>query len=114
MIHAITGFFRRRPHFVPGVIAAVMLFATVGKWPYDYYLVLRWVVCAAAVFVAYQGWTFRKPWASWLFGTVAVLFNPILPVHFQRATWQVIDLAAAAAFVLVAAALAGPYKEHKP
>jgi len=92
-------FMSARPHTVPAVLAAVMLLAALGPWPYDYYRLLRWVTCAAAVFIAYQGWTWKRFWATWLFGFVAVLFNPIFPVHFSRHLWQVIDVAAAGLFV---------------
>ena len=110
---SIVTFFARRPHAIPSLVAAAMLFAAMGKWPYDYYRILRWVVCAGAAFVAYQGWAFRKSWASWLFGFMAVLFNPLVAVHFGRGTWQVIDLAAAAAFVVVTVALAKPSSSVK-
>jgi hypothetical protein len=77
-----------------------MLLIAVGQWPYAYYQVMRLLVCAAAVFVAYKGWMFRRDWAVWVFGSVAVLFNPICPFHMNRAAWMVIDLLAAATFIL--------------
>ena len=89
----------KRPHLVPSVIAALMLLAAMGSWPYGYYLMLRWVVCAAAVFVAYQGWRLKRSWAAWGFGFLAALFNPLVPVHLNRPAWRVIDLAAAVAFI---------------
>ncbi len=35
-----------------------------------------------------------------LLGAVAVLFNPILPIHFSRDAWQVVDGLAAAVFLV--------------
>jgi hypothetical protein len=110
---SIRNLLARRPHLIPAMIAAAMLLAALGKWPYDYYTVMRWVVCAVAVFVAYQGWAFRKYWVSWAFGFTALLFNPLVPVHFRRETWQVFDSAAAAAFVVIAVALARPPRSAK-
>lgn len=101
-------FLSRRPHTVPAVLAAVMLLAALGHWPYDYYRLLRWVTCAAAVFIAYHGWAWKRLWATWLFGFVAALFNPIFPVHFSTGLWQVIDVAAAAQFVVAIIVLAKP------
>lgn len=92
-------FLARRPHLIPSAIAAAMLLAAMWKWPYDYYTVMRLAVCGAAVFVAYKAWTFKRVWGVWAFGFVTVLFNPLVPVHFERGTWQVIDLAAAAMFI---------------
>jgi len=93
-------FLVRRPHLIPASIAAMMLLAAVGKWPYAYYQVMRWAVCAAGVFVAYKGWMFKRAWALWVFGLVAVLFNPLLPIHLKRETWAAIDVLAAAIFVV--------------
>jgi len=95
------GFMSARPHAVPAVLATVMLLAALGQWPYGYYQLLRLVTCAAAVFIAYQGWAWKRPWATWSFGFVAALFNPIFPVHLSRHLWQVIDVATAAQFIIV-------------
>jgi len=101
-------FLVRRPHLIPTSIAAAMLLAAVGEWPYAYYQFMRWAVCAAAVFVAYKGWTFKRAWAVWVFCFVAILFNPLVPFHIKRDTWQVIDLAAAAAFVMTILGMSRP------
>ena len=102
------GFISSRAHVVPAVIAAAMLLGASGKWPYDYYRVLRWVTCAAAVFIAHKGWAWKRFWATWLFGFVALLFNPIFPIHFSRDLWQVIDVATAGLFVAGIVTLAKP------
>ena len=39
-----------------------------------------------------------KPWAIALM-LIAVLFNPILPIHLDRSTWFYLDLGAAGIFV---------------
>jgi len=44
----------------------------------------------------------RVAW-TWIFAVLAVLFNPIAPVHLQRATWQVVDAGAIIVTVLAAA-----------
>jgi hypothetical protein len=79
------------------VLAIVLLLGAVRSMPYDYYVVLRWVACAAAVFVAVQAHIHVKSreWVSWSFGAMAVFFNPIAPIHLSRLTWVAIDLLAA-------------------
>ena len=94
--------------FIPALIAAGMLFGALGRWPYSYYIVLRWVTCAAAVVVVYHGHVYRKPWAIWVFIFIAALFNPILPVHLTREAWRIIDLAAATTFVAAAFTITKP------
>ncbi len=93
-----TGFVSARPHLVPCIIPAAMLLGALGKWPYVYYRLLRWVVCAAAVFRAYYGSAWKRYGAAWLFGFLAILFNPLEPIHLSRETWQIIDVLAALAF----------------
>lgn len=93
----------RRPHLIPAAIAALMLLAALGDWPYGYYQLLRFVVCGAAAYVAWLSYHSKYPWTVWVFGFVAILFNPLAPVHLSRATWGLLDLVCAALFVLAAA-----------
>ena len=101
-------FFSRRPHFIPAIVAALMLLAALGHWPYGYYVLLRWIVCGAAVFVAINAFGFQQSWATWIFGIVAVLFNPLVPVHLSRQAWAPIDLITASLFILAAFILQRP------
>lgn len=101
---------QRRPHLTPSLIAAVLLVAALGKWPYDYYRVLRWVTCAASLFTAYCAYNWKQTWAVWVFGVVALVFNPLVPVHLTRSLWRVIDLGAACLFSAGAALLVAPEK----
>lgn len=41
-------------------------------------------------------------WAIVMFGVIALLFNPIVPVHLSRSIWSPIDIAAAVAFIAAA------------
>jgi hypothetical protein len=76
-------------------VATVMLvLAVTGRHPYGFDTLLRWICCAAfaySVFIASEN---KRVPLVWIFGVLAVLFNPILPVHLQRDTWQIIDWAA--------------------
>lgn len=90
----------RRPHLIPSVIAAAMLFISLGHLPYGYYTLLRLVVCGSATFVAFVGYSGSKIWAAWLFGFVAVLFNPFVKIHFHKDAWQVLDFICAILFIV--------------
>jgi hypothetical protein len=91
----------KRPHLISSFIAVLMLLGALGQWPYGYYILLRWVTCSAAVFVAYMAYEWQKLWATYLFGFIAVLFNPLIPIHLSRELWQPIDLICAITFVVV-------------
>ncbi len=92
----------KRPHLIPSLIAAIMLAGALTKWPYGYYTLLRFIVCGVAVYIAYTAYNWQKMWAVWLFGFVAVLFNPLVPIHFSRELWQIIDIICAILFIVVA------------
>ena len=100
---------RGRPHLIPAVIVAVMLCVAVAPLAYGYYQLLRWVTCGVAVFIAVMAYRWGKAWATWVFGFVAVLFNPLWPVYLTRDIWRPIDLACAVLFVVSTFIL----KEHQ-
>ena len=97
-----------RPHLIPSIVAAAFLLGALGRWPYDYYVVLRVVTCASAAFVAFNAHKWQRMRWLWLFGGIAILFNPLVPVHLSRVTWQPIDVLTAVAFLVAAGLLAGP------
>jgi hypothetical protein len=86
-------FFQARPHLIPSLIAIVFLIVAVtDRHPYGFYQLLRWIVCGSAAFIAYIGWATERQWALWLFVGIAILFNPLEPIHLNRDAWQMIDM----------------------
>jgi len=98
----------QRPHAIPSLLAAAFLLLAALDLPYGYYTLLRVVVCGVSVYVAYCGCKWSKPWATWVLGLVAVLFNPLILVHLPKEVWRAIDLATASIFVAAAAVLKSP------
>lgn len=76
------------------VLASALLVAGVAPWPYGYFMVLRLVATGALVATATRLGQHTMPWRSAVAWILAVTFNPIFPVHFDRAVWMVIDVAA--------------------
>ena len=98
----------KRPHLIPALIAALMLLGALAHWPYGYYQLLRFVVCGVSIYVAVVAYRWQKLWATWLFGCIAVLFNPLIPIHLSRELWQPIDVACAVLFIIVTMILKEP------
>jgi hypothetical protein len=69
----------------------------------DFYTLLRWACCIAFAYSAVRAFQIGRASWTWIFAVLAVLFNPIAPIHLQRATWQVIDGAALAVLPVAAA-----------
>ena len=97
---------------IPALIIAVMLLVAVADLPYGYYQLLRWATCGVAVFVAFQAYKVGKTWITWLFGLIAVLFNPIIPIHLTKEIWRPIDLVSAVIFGLSILLLSTPVKKR--
>lgn len=84
------------------LIASGLLFiALFDGLPYGYFTFLRFVVCAVSIYLACKIYEGNKEslWV-WVFAGIAVLFNPIVIITFERATWTVIDLIVGVFFVL--------------
>lgn len=83
------------------IVCAFLFIALFDGLPYGYFTLLRFVVCAVGAYLAYKTYEGNKEsiWV-WLFGGIAVLFNPIIPIHLQRETWWVIDLIVGVFFLL--------------
>ena len=89
--------------YIAWLIAAALLAAAVTqRQPYNFYVLLHWVCCAVFAVSAFTAnEQHRKIW-FWIFVVLAVLFNPIVPVHLKRDTWQVLDSGAVAVMVIAA------------
>jgi len=79
---------QKRPHLIPAAVAALMLFGALAPWPYGYYQFLRFVVCGVGAYVAVMAYNWQKLWATYLFGFIALLFNPLVPIHLSSAMNQ--------------------------
>ena len=87
---------------IASVIAILMLLLAIpsGVWPYGYYMILRWVVFGAALFILWTSYKLKQNTWIWIMGAVALLFNPIAPIHLDKETWVVIDFIAAGTFLI--------------
>ncbi|MCY3817867.1 MAG: hypothetical protein OXH52_00680 [Gammaproteobacteria bacterium] len=88
---------------------AILLAGALLPWPYGYYELLRLAVCAASAWIAYEQWRHDDGVSGWVvaFGGMAMLYNPLMPIHLTREIWSVLNLASASAFVLHLRALRG-------
>ena len=90
----------KQPYLSIGVITGLMLCLAITELPYGYYQFLRWIVCGVGILVAYTAFRYEVKWAVFVFGAVAVLFNPIFPIYLTREIWLPIDLVCGLFFFL--------------
>lgn len=76
------------------VIPCLLLALALADFPYGYYTFLRLVVCGVAGLLGWMSWRgsplFRN--FSILLFAMAVLFNPLIPVHLSRETWAFLNI----------------------
>ena len=81
-----------------GALAAVMLILAIFALPYGYYVLLRWVITAISIYVAYSLGE-AKDSKLWIFVGLAILFNPIAPIYSTKSFWIIADLVSAGLFL---------------
>ncbi|MDQ3089791.1 MAG: hypothetical protein M3Q24_01385 [bacterium] len=82
------------------ILAIIFLLLALGMHPYGFYQLLRWVITATALHSAYLAYLAKKNLWMWVFGIMAVLFNPIAPFYLDRSTWCLLDVLGALVFII--------------
>jgi hypothetical protein len=77
---------------VARIVAIVLLVWALAKHPIGYFTILRFVTCAICCYAAYIASKSKN--AAWAiaFGTVALLFNPLVSFRMTRQTWGYVDV----------------------
>lgn len=86
---------------VPSIITSVLLLIAIFPIKqYGFFILLRWVVFITAVYVGFFMYQAKKATWIWLMGIIAVLFNPIKPIHLSKGFWQPVDFVTAIIFLI--------------
>lgn len=75
------------------IFAILMLAFALLDNPYGYYQILKWIICGFTAYLAYLAYKNDETAWTWIFGIIAILFNPIAPIYLNREIWSVIDVA---------------------
>lgn len=87
---------------IPAGISTLLL--TIAVFPikdYAYYILLRWIICFSATYLAYLFNRAGKASWPWLFALIALVFNPIIPLHLSKRIWIILDSISALIFGIV-------------
>ena len=82
-------------------IAAGFLFIGVFPLPYGYYMLLRFIAFVVFAWAAVITFKRNEKTLPWVFGILAVVFNPILKIHFPKELWAIIDFSSGLFLVLI-------------
>jgi hypothetical protein len=84
-----------------GLASIVLLMVAVfGRRPYSFYVFMRFVACGSAAYLAVGAHRDKSHLWTWVMGAVALLFNPLVPVHMSRHDWQRLDVVGAFVFAI--------------
>jgi len=57
-------------------------------------MLLRLVACGVFAFAAFIAFDRKSKVLPWVYGLLAVLFNPIIKIHLPKEVWAFVDVAA--------------------
>jgi outer membrane protein assembly factor BamE (lipoprotein component of BamABCDE complex) len=69
------------------VAAGLLVSAAVQGHPYSFYTLLRWICCPIFAHSAFAAHERNRMLWIWVFGVLALLYNPLFRVHLDRSTW---------------------------
>ena len=79
--------------------AAGLAVWAIGRQPYDFYMLVRWIVCLCAAYTAYLAFTEKRRGWAWVLVALAVVCNPIERFYLDRTRWAFVNGASAAILV---------------
>lgn len=80
----------------------LLLLAIPSWWPYGFYTLLRWIICAVSIYVAYGFYESKLTGWVFVFSAIAILFNPLFPVYLDKSSWVGIDFISSTLFFISA------------
>lgn len=88
------GKFTFRRHYLFYASAFYILWAAIGEFDFDYgfYQLLRFIAFFSFGFATFSAYVNRQQIMPFILGFFAIVFNPFLPIHLERETWQFVDV----------------------
>ncbi len=73
------------------MIASLLIIACYSSQNHNYYVLLRWVIFSSSIYWAYK--TKQTSILAFILSVaLGILFNPIMPFHFPKSIWTMIDM----------------------
>jgi hypothetical protein len=82
------------------LVPIALLLIAILSLPYFYYQLMRWAICGSAAYIAYQ--YYKEKGCSFLtvlFIVIAIVYNPIEPIHLFKEAWIVINIITVIIFI---------------
>lgn len=83
------------------LILAAMMLLCLAPMPYGYFQLVRFVAMIVFGLMAYRCYQNQKMVATWVFGALALLFQPIYKIALGRVVWNVVDVIVAIFLIIL-------------
>lgn len=93
-------------------VCAGALLLGLSPLPHGYYTFLRLISCTTFALATYVSLARKATVFPTVYGILALLFNPFIPVHLPKAVWMFLD--SGSALVLIATAWILPAAAQRP
>jgi len=93
------------------LIGVILLLIAIPELPYGYYTFLRIAITILSVYMIFVAMGSNKVGWGWIFGGIAILFNPLFPVYLTKEIWVVIDIVVGLIFIISIFAIKLPLKD---
>ena len=78
--------------FVSIIIIVFLIIAIMPIKAYGFYILLRWICCPCLLIISNYYRLGEKNILSVLFLLLALIYNPIFPLHLGRSIWVIINI----------------------
>lgn len=85
--------------YVPLYLAAALLIC-LAPMPYGYYTLIRMLATLVFGIYAYKCYMAKRESLTWIFVTLALLFQPFIKVALGRIVWNIIDVIVAIGMIM--------------
>jgi hypothetical protein len=104
--------FNKKKNIGTIISTAFLFLAMFNGWPYGFFTLLRLVVFGTTVYLSWLAYRSERQTWTWIFGFIALVFNPLIPLHLGRDLWVGVDLLVAVFLIISVFAFKLP-KEFK-
>ena len=74
------------------IILTVLLLLCLAKMPYGFFQIVRFLAFVGFGYLAYLQYKYKNIDRMILFGVLALLFQPFLPLKIGRILWNIVDV----------------------
>jgi hypothetical protein len=74
------------------LLLVIFLFVCLLDMPYGYYQLTRFIALLAFSFLSFKSFEKHQKYSAFIYGALAILFQPIVKIYLGRVIWNVVDV----------------------